>query len=330
MYTLTKAFFSLLIGFVFSIIIGLILIPILKKIKANQNLSIYLEERHKSKNNTPTMGGLIFILPTFIITLILVIFEKIEISYTLIIILFTFIAYAFIGFLDDYLKIKRHNNDGLSENQKLFFQVIIALIFFYLFLRSGNEPLLWIHFLNIKQNIGWLYGIIILLVLLASTNSVNVTDGLDGLAGGLSVIALLTFGILVFNTDWLYGYEDLGVFIFLLSGSVLGFLFFNANPAKIFMGDTGSLALGGVLGGIAIITRHELLLILIGIVFVIEMLTCIIQRIYYKKTKKRLFLMTPIHHAFEKKGMSERDIVKIFWCIGFIASLLALIYGVLL
>ena len=330
MYILTKAFLFLLIGFVLSIITGLILIPILKKIKANQNLSVYLEERHKSKNNTPTFGGLIFIIPTILIMFLMFVLKKIEISYTIVIILFTFLAYAFIGFVDDYLKIKRHNNDGLSENQKLISQVIIALVFFYLFLRGGNEPLLWIHSLGIKQNIGFLYGIVILLVLLASTNSVNVTDGLDGLAGGLSVIALLTFGIIVFNTDWLYGYEDLGIFIFLLSGSVLGFLFFNSNPAKVFMGDTGALALGGVLGGISIITRHELLLIVIGIVFVLEMLSCIIQRIYYKKTKKRLFLMTPIHHAFEKKGMSERDIVKIFWCIGFIASLLALIYGVVL
>jgi len=328
MYIITKSFFALLIGFILSIITGLILIPLLKKIKANQSLSIYLERTHHEKNHTPTMGGLIFIIPTLLISIMMFITGKMEFNYTIAIALFTFSSYGIIGGVDDYLKIKRHNNDGLSESQKLIFQVIIALIFFYLFLRSGNEPLLWIHSLNIKENIGWFYGIIILLVLLASTNSVNVTDGLDGLAGGLSVIALLTFAIITWNTDWLNGYEDLSIFQFILVGSLLGFLFFNSNPAKIFMGDTGSLALGGILGCDAIITRHELLLIVIGIVFVIEMLTCIIQRIYYKLTKKRLFLMTPIHHAFEKKGMSERDIVKIFWCVGFIASLVALIYGV--
>ena len=330
MYIIAKAFFALLVGFVLSIITGLLLIPLLKKMKVNQNLSIYLRKTHESKNNTPTMGGLIFIIPTILFSVIMLITSRMELNYVIIITLFVFVSYGFVGFVDDYLKIKRHNNDGLSEGQKLMFQVIIALIFFYLFLRSGNEPLIWIHSLNIKENVGWFYGIVILLVLLASTNSVNVTDGLDGLAGGLSIIAFLTFSIITLNTPWLDGFEDLAVFQFLLVGSLIGFLFFNSNPARVFMGDTGSLALGGTLGCISILTRHEILLILIGIVFVIEMLTCIIQRIYYKITGKRFFLMTPIHHSFEKKGMSERDIVKIFWCVGFVASLLALIYGVFL
>lgn len=323
-------FFTVLLSFITSIITGYVLIPILKKINANQSISKYLLREHNKKNHTPTLGGLIFILPTLLITLVLLIFDKIELNYSLIIVIFSFISYAFIGILDDYLKIKRKSNDGLSENQKLFLQIIIALIFFYLFLISGNEPLLWIHFLHFKKNIGFLYGIFILIVLLGSTNAVNLTDGLDGLAAGLSVIALSTFGIITYNTDWLNGYLDLTIFIFTLVGSLLGFLFFNINPAKVFMGDTGSMALGSILASIAILTRHELLLILIGFVFVIEMLTTIIQRMYYKITKKRLFPMTPIHHTFEKKGMNERDIVKLFWCIGLIASLLALIYGVLL
>lgn len=323
-------FIVVLTSFILSIITGYLLIPILKKLKADQSISKYLERAHKSKNHTPTIGGLIFILPTLVITFILYMLKKIEINYTLIIVIFSFISYSLIGFIDDYLKIKRQNNDGLTENQKLIMQIIIALVFFYLFLLAGNEPLLWVHLINLKKNIGFLYGIFILLVLLGTTNAVNLTDGLDGLAGGLSVIALSTFGIIVYNTDWLNGYMDLTIFIFTLVGALLGFLFFNINPAKIFMGDTGSLALGSVLASTAIITRHELLLIIIGFVFVIEMLTTIIQRIYYKLTKKRLFPMTPIHHAFEKKGMNERDIVKLFWCIGLIASLLALIYGVLL
>ena len=323
-------FIVVLLSFILSIITGYLLIPVLKKIKANQNISKYLERTHKSKNHTPTIGGLIFILPTLIITLILYLLKKIELNYTLIIVIFSFVSYSLIGFIDDYLKIKKQNNDGLTENQKLIMQIIIALVFFYLFLLAGNEPLLWIHLIKFKKNIGFFYGIFILLVLLGTTNAVNLTDGLDGLAAGLSLIALSTFGIIVYNTDWLNGYMDLTIFIFTLVGSLLGFLFFNINPAKIFMGDTGSLALGGVLASTAIITRHELLLIIIGFVFVIEMLTTIIQRIYYKLTKKRLFPMTPIHHTFEKKGMNERDIVKLFWCIGLIASLLALIYGVVL
>ena len=323
-------FIAVLTSFILSIITGYLLIPILKKLKANQNISKYLERTHSSKNHTPTIGGLIFILPTLLITFILYLLNKIELNYTLIIVIFSFISYSIIGFIDDYLKIKRQNNDGLTESQKLIMQIIIALIFFYLFLLAGNEPLLWVHLINFKKNIGFFYGIFILLVLLGTTNAVNLTDGLDGLAAGLSIIALSTFGIITYNTEWLNGYIDLTIFIFVLVGSLLGFLFFNINPAKIFMGDTGSLALGSVLASTAIITRHELLLIIIGIVFVIEMLTTIIQRIYYKITKKRLFLMTPIHHTFEKKGINERDIVKIFWCIGLVASLLALIYGVIL
>lgn len=328
MYIITKSFMSVLIGFILSIITGYILIPILKKLKANQNVSIYLERAHNKKNHTPTIGGLIFIIPTIVITILLLILKKIELNYTIVIVTFTFISYSIIGFIDDYLKIKRKSNDGLNENQKLIMQIIVALIFFYLFMRSGNEPLLWIHAIHFKKNIGFLYGIFILIVLLATTNAVNLTDGLDGLATGLSIIALTTFGIITWNTDWLNGYTSLATFLFVLVGSLLGFLTFNTNPAKIFMGDTGSLALGAVLASTAILTRHELLLVLIGIVFVIEMLTTIIQRIYYKLTKKRLFPMTPIHHAFEKKGMNERDIVKLFWCVGFIASLLAIIYGV--
>ena len=195
-------------------------------------------------------------------------------------------------------------------------------------MKSGSEPLLWIHSLNIKQNIGWLYGILILFILVASSNAVNLTDGLDGLAGGLSVIGFLTFGIISWNTGWLEGYEDIAIFAFTLIGALLGFLIFNTNKAKVFMGDTGSLCLGATLGAYAITTRHELLLVLIGIVFVLETLSCIIQITVYKLTKKRVFPMTPIHHTFEKIGMKETDIVKMFWTIGLIASMFALVYGV--
>ena len=328
MLVLTKSVMAMMISFIFAVITGLIIIPLLKKLHASQSLSIYLKRAHKNKEGTPTMGGLIFIIPTILVTLAFIILEKIKISYTLIIIIFTFISYALIGFIDDYLIIKKHNNKGLTKTQKFSLQIIVAIIFFYLFMKSGSEPLLWIHSLNIKQNIGWLYGIVILFILVASSNAVNLTDGLDGLAGGLSVISFLTFGIISWNTGWLEGYEDIAVFAFTLIGALLGFLIFNTNKAKVFMGDTGSLCLGATLGAYAIITRHELLLIIIGIVFVIETLSCIIQITVYKLTKKRVFPMTPIHHTFEKIGMKETDIVKMFWTIGLIASMFALVYGV--
>ena len=326
MLILTKSVLALMISFLISVLFGVIVIPFLKRIHASQRLSVYLEETHKKKQGTPTMGGVIFIIPPLFAYLLLILLDKVEINNSILIIFITFIGYGIIGFLDDYLIIKRNNNKGLSESEKLLGQLIISVLFFYLFSVSGNEPLLWIHTLGIKINIGWWYGLFILFVLLASSNAVNLTDGLDGLAGGLSVIAFLTFGIISINTGWLDGYEELSIFAFLLVGSLLGFLVFNVSPAKVFMGDTGSLSLGATLGAYAILTRHEILLIIIGFVFVMETISVILQRFYYKFTHKRLFLMTPIHHSFEKKGWNERDIVKLFWIIGLIASLISLMF----
>lgn len=327
---LTKVAFVVMLSFILSIILGFLIIPFLKKKKLDQILNRYLEETHKKKSGTPTMGGIIFIISTIAIIVLLLLLNIIELNYSLLIVLFTFLSYSLIGFIDDYLIIIKNNNNGLSESSKFVLQLFVAVIFFYLFMKAGNEPLLWIHTINLRLDIGWLYGLFILFVLVASSNAVNLTDGLDGLAGGLSIIAFLTFGIIAYDTGWLEGYESVALFCFALVGSILGFLVFNSNPAKIFMGDTGSLALGATLGSIAIVTRHELLLVLIGIVFVIETLSCIIQRTYYKFTKKRLFLMTPIHHSFEKKGWDEHDIVKLFWIVGLIASLLALTFGIII
>ena len=327
---ITKSVMAMLIGFVLAMIMAIILIPLLKKIHAGQNISIYLRKAHKNKQGTPTMGGLIFIIPTFLTIIILFCLNKIHFSYTLLIILFTLFSYTLIGFIDDYLIIKRHNNKGLSQTAKLALQTLVAIIFFYLFMKGGNEPLLWVHSLNFKLDIGFFYGLFILFVLVAASNAVNLTDGLDGLAGGLAFICFVTFGIIAWNTGWLDGYEDIAVLSFVMAGALLGFLMFNVNPAKVFMGDTGSLALGATLGAYAIMTRHEVLLVLIGLVFVIETLSCIIQMVYYKFTKKRIFPMTPIHHTFEKMGMKENVIVRMFWMVGLVASLLALIYGVVI
>ncbi len=322
-----KCIIAMLVGLFLSLIVGFILLPILREKKLNQRLSIYLKDAHHDKSSVPTMGGLIFILPTVLITIFLVITKRIMMSYNLFICLFAFIGYAIIGLIDDYLIVYRNNNKGLSEISKLILQIVVAVFLFYFFMIAGNEPLLWIHTLGIKWNIGWLYGLFILLVLISSSNAVNLTDGLDGLAAGLSIIALFTLGIITSMTGWLEGYQEIAIFIFTLIGSLTGFLFFNANPAKIFMGDTGSLSLGATLGIVAILTRHELLLLLIGIVFVIDTVTCIIQRVYYKLTHKRIFPITPIHHTFERQ-LPEREVVKIFWIVGLFASLIALIFGV--
>ena len=328
MLTLTKSLFALMIGFLLATAFGLILIPLLKKIKAGQRINVYVEN-HQRKSGTPTMGGLIFIIPTIITVVILILTNKIEFSVNLLIVLFVFISYSLIGFLDDYLSIKQNQNKGLTQIQKLILQFIVALIFYILYRKYTNaNSVLEITILHIKWNLDWFYGVFILLLLVGSSNAVNLTDGLDGLAGGLSAIAFLAFGLISWGSYWIEGYQDMGIFCFILVGTIMGFLVFNTNPAKVFMGDTGSLTLGATLATIAILTKHELSLALIGGVFVIETLSVIVQITSVIFFKKKIFLMTPIHHHFERLGWRESDIVKMFWIAGFILCLLALIYGV--
>lgn len=328
MLTLTKSLFALMIGFILSTVFGYFLIPILKKIKAGQRINVYVEN-HQKKSGTPTMGGLIFIIPTIVTILILLFTKKIEFSVNLLIVLFVFISYSMIGFLDDYIIIKKKRNEGLTQTQKLLLQFVVALVFYLLYsLYTDSKSVLEITALGIKWNLGWFYGVFILFLLVGSSNAVNLTDGLDGLAGGLSAISFLAFGLISWGSYWIQGYQDIGIFCFVLVGSLIGFLVYNTNTAKVFMGDTGSLTLGATLATIAILTSHELSLAVIGGVFVIETLTVIIQVISVKFFHKRVFLMAPIHHHFERLGWKETDIVKLFWIIGLILALLALIYGV--
>lgn len=328
MLTLTKSLFALMLGFIGATIFGLIIIPFLKKLKAGQNINIYVEA-HRNKAGTPTMGGLIFIIPTFAITLFLLLTGKIEYSVNLVIVLFVFLSYGLIGFLDDFISLRRKTNKGLTQFQKILLQLIVALIFYVLFRQyTAGDSYLRISALGIDWNLGWFYGVFILFLLVGSSNAVNLTDGLDGLAGGLSAIAFLAFGLIAMGSWWIEGNSDMGIFCFILMGSIMGFLVYNSNPAKVFMGDTGSLTLGATMATIAILTSHELSLAVIGGVFVIETLTVIIQISSVVLLKRRVFLMTPIHHHFERLGWRENDIVKLFWIVGFILSLCALIYGV--
>lgn len=328
MLVLAKAMLSLMIGFILSILLGLVLIPILKKTKAKQSVSIFLKDKHKKKEGTPTMGGLIFIIPTVITVLILLLTNKIEFTSNLFLILFVFLSYGLLGFIDDYLIIKRRNNVGLTEIQKLFGQLVIALIFFFLYLKAGNDTVLNIHTLNINIDFKWFFGIFILFMLVASTNAVNLTDGLDGLAGGLSLIAFLAMGLISWNSTWVAGYTEIAIFCFILVGALLGFLFFNTYPAKVFMGDTGSLALGATLASIAILSSHEVTFIIIMGVFIVETLVSIIQVFSIMYCGKKVFLMTPLHHHFEKLGWNERDIVKTFWVVGLILAMMGVIFAV--
>ena len=257
-------------------------------------------------------------------TTILLLTGKVTYTSNLGIVLLVFIGYALIGFLDDYISIKRGNNEGLTVYQKLILQVLIAIGFFYIYMRSGGQTSWVVATLHIDLEMSWLYGMFILLILVGASNAVNLTDGLDGLAGGLSAVAFIAYSLIALTV----GFEDIGIFCLILTGSLLGFLIFNTHPAKIFMGDTGSLALGGVMGAIAILTHRELTLFFVAGVFIIETLTVIIQTASMILAHKKVFLMTPLHHHFEKLGWNETDIVKAFWIVGLMFAMAGIIFGV--
>ncbi len=324
MLLLTKAIFAIMVGFIASAILGLFLVPCLKKLHIGQKISIFVGESHRKKEGTPTMGGLIFIVPTIIATVALVLTGKVSYTSNLGIVLLVFLGYALIGFLDDFLSIKKGNNEGLTTYQKLFMQVLIAIGFFYIYMRSGGQTAWVVGTLHIDLEMGWLYGLFILFVLVGASNAVNLTDGLDGLAGGLSAIAFIAFSLI----SLMVGFEDIGIFSLILVGSLLGFLIYNTHPAKVFMGDTGSLALGAAMGAIAILTHRELTLLVVAGVFVIETLSVIIQVASFKMFGRRVFKMSPIHHHFEKLGWQETDIVKLFWVCGLVLSMAGIIFGV--
>lgn len=324
MLLLNKAIAVLMMGFLSSVIFGLFLIPILKKLHVGQRISAFVGENHRKKEGTPTMGGLIFIIPTVIITLILVAMGYLQMTSDLGIVLFVIVAYAVLGFLDDFLSIKHKENDGLTVPQKFLGQLLIALVVFFLYMKDGGETSLVVSTLGIHIEMGWFYGVFLLFLLIGSSNAVNLTDGLDGLAGGLSAIAFIAFSLIAI----MVGFEDLGLFTFLLVGSLLGFLVYNTHPAKVFMGDTGSLSLGGVMAVIAILVHRELTLLVVAFIFVIETLSVILQVFWIKVFHKKLFLMTPLHHHFEKLGWQETDIVKLFVVFGLLLAMSGIIFGV--
>ena len=328
MLILAKSILGLMLGFFVSVIFGLFLVPVLRKSNVRQSISVFTAFRHQDKDGTPTIGGLIFIIPTLLTMLFLYIRGSLELSHSLLIIIFVFISYALLGFVDDFLKVKYRNNDGLSIPQKLLVQVLIALVFFYIYMQGGGNANITITSLGLDIDLRWVYGLFILFLLVGSSNAVNLTDGLDGLAGGLSLIAFLSFGIITWGSTWIEGNQEIAIFCFILVGSLLGFLLYNTHPAKVFMGDTGSLSLGATLAAIAILTKHELSLALIGGVFVIETLSSIVQLISIKKFGKKIFLMAPLHHHFEKLGWEETDIVKMFLIVGFMLGMIAIYYGV--
>lgn len=317
------------IGFLCSLVLTLAIMPrlirYLHKIKFGQTEREEGLESHKSKTGTPTMGGLAFIFVPVVIYLVFALFHLVDLELQIWIVLLAFVGYGLIGFIDDYIIVVQKNNAGLKPKAKFFLQSVLAVVFFILYMVSGASMDLWIPIVNVSIPLGIFYFVLIFIMFTAETNAVNLTDGVDGLCAGQMIITLVPF--LIFSLRG--AQNNLAFFIVLVIASLLGYLKYNKHPAQIFMGDTGSLALGGLLAGVAMILKQEVLLILIGGVFVAEVLSVMIQVSYYKRTHKRIFRMAPLHHHFEKGGWSEEKVVSRFWLVGVILAVLGTWIGVM-
>ncbi len=315
-----------LYAFFFALIVSPFVISMMKREKIKQTILHYVDN-HKLKNGTPTMGGLIFLIA---ITLVSVICLQEKSSYAKITLL-VFLFYGLIGFLDDFIKFKFKRNLGLRAYQKILFQLIVSVLV-GVFIYNNLGGVILIPFSNRLVDLGWWIIPLVVLIFLATTNSVNLTDGLDGLATSTSLIYLLSFlilqlifietGVIVTNVSNISEMFNLSIVTAVSCGVLLCFLLFNCFPAKIFMGDTGSLALGGLIASVSIFSGMELYIPILGIMFVASAVSVIIQVAYYKLTKKRIFLMAPLHHHFEKKGVHE---VRITFCYATLSVLVGLV-----
>lgn len=318
MRVVIEMFLPLISSFILAYLLGKILIPILHRMKYGQSIREEGPKAHMKKQGTPTIGGLIFIISTFIVTILYSVFYVKTLKNDAVIILLIFLAFGFVGFLDDYLKIRRKKNLGLRAYQKMILLMLITFVI-YVFSKDTLGTNLYIPILNVNINLYYLYLPFLFVYFTGVTNAVNLTDGLDGLATTVTIIVL----IFLFLISFVFGKVDIGIFAFILIGSLMAFLIFNVNPARVFMGDTGSLALGGAVASISFLLGIEVVLILAGIIYVIEALSVIIQVVVYKFTRKRVFKMAPIHHHFEHLGWSENKIVYIFGAITLIACIIS-------
>lgn len=320
-----KVVLNFLIGFIVVVAVMPKSIRFLKKLKFGQVEREEGLQSHKAKGGTPTMGGAVFILCAILVVYILNL-TSLNNPY-IHLLTFAFLGFGIVGFIDDYLIVVRKTNEGLKPLYKYALQSIVAVAFYILakFLIPGFDTAISIPLLHIEVDLGWFYPILVYFMFTAGSNAVNLTDGLDGLATGLSMIAASVFVIFaIMNKNY-----EVAIYAMAVVGSLLGFMCFNYHPARIFMGDTGSLALGGLLAALAVLTRQELLFILIGGVFLIETLSVIIQVVSFKTRGKRVFKMAPIHHHFEMLGWSEQQVVISFWFLGFICGMIGIILGVM-
>ncbi len=301
------------------------LIPALEKKQFKQFVREVGPQSHLKKTGTPSMGGLAIISASVICSVVVGLIAG-KFTLALVGVVIAMVLFGTIGFKDDYEKAIKKNNDGLSPKQKVVMQFSYSLafgIFAYSFggggVMEGSE--IWIPVFDWTIDLGLLYIPFVMFVMIAFSNAVNLTDGLDGLASGIT--ALVAFFMVIASVS--FGYADMPIVFGAVAGACLGFLMFNKNPAKIFMGDTGSMALGGVLSAGAIMMKLEFLLAIAGLIYVIEALSVIIQVGYFKKTRKRIFRMAPIHHHFELGGMSEKQVVAMFWGVTAVTCIIAIV-----
>ena len=306
------------------------LIPFLEKKQFRQFVREEGPKSHLSKTGTPSMGGIAIVFATILsaVMVSVTVAGKSSDYKSLIAILVVMVLFGLIGFIDDYEKAIKKNNDGISPKQKIVLQFVFSAAFaVFAYFNTGFAAIggsfVWIPFADVYLDFGILYIPFIIFVMIAFSNAVNLTDGLDGLASG--VTALVSFCMVILG---IYNFPDFitePVIYGALSGACLGFLMFNKNPAKIFMGDTGSMALGGMLAAGAVMMKMEFLVAIAGLVYVFEALSVVIQVSYYKKTHKRIFKMAPLHHHFELCGMKEKNVVMMFWAAALLFCILAIV-----
>ena len=307
-------------AFIIALISGPIYIPMLRRLNFGQTVRDDGPSSHLKKTGTPIMGAVIFLTPMAILS----IYFSFKYKEIIPLILVT-LGFALIGFIDDFLKAVKKRKDGLYAGQKMFGLLIISALFaIYVqhFTDIGTDIVIPFMGVDTTIDLKWLFVPFTILVFLSATNAVNLTDGLDGLAAGVTLIVMVFFTIVAMTREeWDY----IKIFSSMTAGGCLGFLAFNTHPAKVFMGDTGSLALGGALGGIAVMMKMPLILIIAGAVYVIEALSVIIQVAYFKSTGKRIFKMAPVHHHFELSGWKETKVVFVFWTATVICCIIALL-----
>ena len=315
----------LLVAFLLTVVMLPKLIKYLHYLKFGQEIRQEGPQSHIHKRGTPTMGGISFILAIVVALIIAMFLNSENIKYYLLFI-YTTVSFAIIGYIDDMLIVVKKKNDGLSPRKKLLLQIVFSLIFYILVsLVYDNVNFIEIPIINYQLNISYLYLLFVIFWQTGFSNAVNLTDGLDGLATSVTIITTSTFALLAYKEN------NFPVLVFCLAivGALLGFLLFNKKPAKIFMGDTGSLALGGILAAISIILHKEIVFLFIVLVYILETLSVIIQVAYFKKTGKRIFKMSPLHHHFELTGYGEVKTVYIFVIIAVISSAIGYFIGVL-